>query len=82
MTAVPEPDERSMTYEQLVEALEQLTQRLADGDVGIEEAVELYERAGHLHALAAERLARVQERVDRLAAEEESLQGRGEDRSV
>lgn len=71
MTAVPEPDERSMTYEQLVEALEQLTQRLADGDVGIEKAVELYERAGHLHALAAERLARVQERVDRLAADEE-----------
>ena len=72
MTAVPEPDERSMTYEQLVEALEQLTQRLADGDVGIEEAVGLYERAGHLHRLAAERLARVQERIDRLAAEEDA----------
>ncbi len=64
------PDEQSMTYEELVEALEQLTQRMADGDVGIEEAVELYERAGRLHALAAERLARVQERIERLAGQE------------
>lgn len=62
--------EEAMTYEQLVDALEQLTQRMADGDIGIEQAVELYEQAGRLHALAAERLARVQERIDRLAAEE------------
>ena len=59
-------DESSMTYEQLVEALEQLTQRMADGDVGIEEAVDLYERAGRLHAMASERLARIQERIARL----------------
>ncbi len=70
MSQRPDPDEQSMTYEELVEALEQLTQRMADGDVGIEEAVDLYERAGRLHALAAERLARVQQRIERLAAEE------------
>ena len=63
-------DERSMSYEQLVEALEQLTQRMADGEIGIEKAVELYEQAGRLHALASERLARVQERIERLAAED------------
>ena len=60
----------SMSYEQLVDALEQLTQRMADGDIGIEEAVELYEQAGRLHAMAAERLARVQERIERLAGDE------------
>lgn len=60
-------DVSSMTYEELVDALEQLTHRMADGDVGIEEAVDLYERAGRLHALAAERLARIQERIARLA---------------
>ena len=59
-----------MSYEELVEALEQLTQRMAEGDIGIEKAVELYERAGRLHALAAERLARVQERIERLAGQE------------
>ncbi|MGH9151332.1 MAG: exodeoxyribonuclease VII small subunit [Acidimicrobiales bacterium] len=60
-------DDESLTYEQLVEALEELTRRMADGAIGIEEAVELYERAGRLHALAAERLARVQARIEGLA---------------
>ncbi len=77
MTAAGEPgavdpvtDAESMTYEQLVDALERLTQRMADGDIGIEKAVELYEQAGRLHALASERLARVQERIERLAADQ------------
>jgi exodeoxyribonuclease VII small subunit len=56
-----------MTYEQLVAELESLTARMASGDIGIEAAAELYERAGVLHAAAAERLARVQERIDALA---------------
>lgn len=63
---VPMPDE-SLTYEQLVETLEELTRRMSDGAIGIEEAVDLYERAGQLHAQAAERLARVQARIERLA---------------
>ncbi len=58
-----------MTYEELVDALEQLTNRMADGDVGIEDAVDLYERAGRLHAQAAERLAAIQDRIARLAPE-------------
>lgn len=60
-------EDRSLTYEQLVEALEELTRRMADGAIGIEEAVDLYERAGQLHAQAAERLAQVQARIERLA---------------
>jgi exonuclease VII small subunit len=39
---------------------------MADGQLGIEEAVDLYEQAGRLHALAADRLAQVQARIDRL----------------
>lgn len=61
------PDE-DLTFEQLVAALEALTERMAAGDIGIEEAADLYERAQHLHALAAERLARVQERIERLSS--------------
>ncbi len=71
--AAPDPagsGYESMSYEELVEALEQLTQRMADGQIGIEEAAELYERAGHLEALARERLERVQRRIDALAGEE------------
>jgi exodeoxyribonuclease VII small subunit len=55
-----------LTYEQLVEKLEELTRRIASGEVGIEEASELYERAGVIHRLAAERLAQVRARIERL----------------
>ncbi|MDQ1401779.1 MAG: Exonuclease small subunit [Actinomycetota bacterium] len=62
------PDPASLTYEQLVEALERLTDRMAAGDIGIEEAADLYEDAGRLHALASARLAAIQERIDGLQA--------------
>ena len=63
------PDEGGLTYEQLLERLEAITRQMAAGDVGIEQAADLYEEAGRLHGLAAERLARVQERIDRLETE-------------
>jgi exodeoxyribonuclease VII small subunit len=59
-----------MTFEELVAALEQLTDRMASGDIGIEEVADLYEKAEMLHALAAERLAKVQARIEALAEKE------------
>ena len=59
-------DLAALTYEELVEKLEDLTRRIASGEVGIEEASELYERAGTIHRLAAERLAQVRARIERL----------------
>jgi exodeoxyribonuclease VII small subunit len=58
----------AMTFEQLVAALEQLTDRMASGEIGIEEAADLYEQAEQLHARATERLARVQARIEARAA--------------
>jgi exonuclease VII small subunit len=40
---------------------------MASGDIGIEEVADLYEKAERLHAVAAERLAKVQARIDALA---------------
>ena len=62
----PEIADDQLTFEQLVGALESLTERMAAGDIGIEAAADLYERAQVLHALAAERLARVQQRIEGL----------------
>ena len=59
----------SRTFEELMAALEQVTERLAAGDLGIEAAVDLYEEAQRLHARASERLAQVQARVEALAAD-------------
>jgi exodeoxyribonuclease VII small subunit len=56
------------TFEELMEELETITERLAAGDLGIEAAADLYERAEKLHAQAAERLAAVRSKVEKLAA--------------
>lgn len=61
-------DPGEFTFEQLVAALEGLTDRLSSGQIGIEEAADLYEQAERLHGLATERLARVQARIDALGA--------------
>jgi exodeoxyribonuclease VII small subunit len=72
MTATPESASEfdGLTYEQLVVRLEALTTRMAAGDIGIEEAADLYEEAGRLHDQAAARLARVQERIDQLRSDQ------------
>ena len=62
-------DDRDATrsFEDLMAELEQVTETLAGGDLGIEAAADLYERAQHLHALAAHRLAQVQQRIEKLS---------------
>lgn len=57
-------DPDKMSFEELVAALEALTDRLASGQIGIEEAADLFERAERLHGLARQRLERVQARID------------------
>jgi exodeoxyribonuclease VII small subunit len=54
------------SFEELMAELELLTERLAAGDLGIEAAADLYERAEKLHALATERLTQVKARVEGL----------------
>lgn len=56
------------TFEALVEELESTIALMAQGNLGIEEVTDLYERAGRLHAAATERLAAVQARIDKLTA--------------
>ena len=55
------------TFEELMVDLESITERLAAGDLGIEAAADLFERAEALHALATERLTQVRARVERMA---------------
>jgi exodeoxyribonuclease VII small subunit len=54
------------TFEELVAELEQVARAMDAPDLGIEEAADLYERAGALHRAASDRLAKVQERLDAL----------------
>ena len=56
----------SLTFEELVGALERVAARLAGGDLGIEAAADLYEQAELLHGAAQERLSAVEARIERL----------------
>lgn len=58
--------EDGATFEQLMEQLEDVTARLAAGDLGIEAATDLYEKAEQLHARATARLEQVRIRVEKL----------------
>ena len=57
-----------LTFEHLVVELEATIAKMAAGDLGIEEVTDLYERAGRLHALAEQRLAGIQKRIETLTA--------------
>jgi exodeoxyribonuclease VII small subunit len=56
-------DLTALTFEQLLHQLEIVTAQLSDGDLGIEAAADLYEKAKVLHAAAGERLDRVSARI-------------------
>jgi exodeoxyribonuclease VII small subunit len=64
--AAAAPSAGAPTFEELMSELEEITDRLAAGDLGIEAAVDLYERAERLHAQATERLDQIRDRVAHL----------------
>lgn len=73
MTGESEP-----TFEDVMAELELLTAQLAAGDLGIEAAADVYERAEKLHAQATERLERVRARVEGLTRPTEGSPGSSE----
>ncbi len=64
-----------LRFEDLLDRLEATIAQMASGNLGIEEVTDLYERAGRLHRLAAERLAAVSERIDRLTGSDPATGG-------
>jgi exodeoxyribonuclease VII small subunit len=63
-TPQPASDELAKrTFEDLVGELETVAAAMDRGDIGIEEAADLYSRAAALHAAAHDRLTAVQARL-------------------
>ncbi len=52
-----------LSYEELLSQLETLTQQLASGELGIERAAELYEKARVIHKVAQQRLDSIRSRL-------------------
>ena len=67
MTAgAPEPP---ATFEDALRLLDEVVSRLESGDVGLEEAVALFERGQGYLAVCRERLSAAQKRIEELTAE-------------
>ncbi len=56
----------TMTFEELVDELTDVTAQMDDGAIGIERAADLYDRASALHAAASARLVGVESRLEQL----------------
>ena len=57
------------TFEQALARLDEVVARLESGDVGLEEAVRLFEQGQALVATCRERLARAQQRIEELTGQ-------------
>jgi len=57
------------TFEQALARLDEVVARLESGDVGLEEAVRLFEQGQALLTVCRERLARAQQRIEELTAQ-------------
>jgi exodeoxyribonuclease VII small subunit len=59
-----------MSFEEALRRLDEVVARLDSGEVGLEEAVTLFERGQGYLAACRERLAAAQRRIEELTAEE------------
>ncbi len=58
------------TFEEALRLLDEVVARLESGDVGLEEAVALFERGQGYLAVCRERLTAAQQRIEELTADE------------
>lgn len=65
-----QPDPAPVSFEEALRLLDEVVSRLESGDVGLEEAVALFERGQGYLAACRERLAAAQRRIEELTAEE------------
>lgn len=55
-----------MTYEQMIERVEEITARIESGEVGLEQSISLYEEGVRLSRRCQDLLVNAQQRVDEL----------------
>jgi exodeoxyribonuclease VII small subunit len=70
VSTAPPGGEPPTTFEEALKRLDEVVARLDGGEVGLEEAVALFEQGQALLAVCRERLAAAQRRIEELTAEE------------
>ncbi len=68
-------DVSKLSFEQAMESLNALVEKLEQGDLGLEESVKLYEKGIKLQRLCEERLREAEMKVEKLATEGGKITG-------
>ena len=76
-TAKPkkQDDLSALSFEKAMEALNDLVEKLEQGDLGLEESVKLYEEGVKLQRICEKRLKDAEFKVEKLATEGEKITG-------
>ncbi|MGD9694962.1 MAG: exodeoxyribonuclease VII small subunit [Thermoleophilia bacterium] len=69
MSGGPREPAESLTFEEALRRLDEVVARLESGEVGLEEAVALFERGQGYLAVCRDRLGAAQKRIEELTAE-------------
>ncbi|MBN6888816.1 exodeoxyribonuclease VII small subunit [Cytobacillus horneckiae] len=64
------PKEQKMTFEEAMEQLEQIVDRLEEGDVPLEEAINIYKQGMELSKLCHDKLKNVEEQLTQIITED------------
>lgn len=60
------PDIKKLSFEDALEALEEIVQRLEGGEVSLEESIDIYSRGTHLKTHCEQKLHSAREKVERI----------------
>lgn len=60
------PDIKKLSFEDALEALEEIVQRLESGEVSLEESIDIYSRGTHLKTHCEQKLQSAREKVERI----------------
>jgi len=60
------PEEKTITFEEAMEQLETIVERLEEGDVPLEEAISIYKKGMELSKLCHDKLKNVEEQLTQI----------------
>lgn len=60
------PEEKTITFEEAMEKLETIVERLEEGDVPLEEAISIYKKGMELSKLCHDKLKNVEEQLTQI----------------
>ncbi|HLS36442.1 MAG TPA: exodeoxyribonuclease VII small subunit [Bacillota bacterium] len=66
--------EKELTFEEAMEQLEEIVEKLEEGDVPLEKAIDYFQEGMKLSKLCGEKLTNVQDKMTKILSEENELE--------